>query len=167
MLPYFVIMPVLIAVILFIFATNKGARFLAIALQAVFVVLSFVLLWETRSGEIIHVIGDYDGFLGIILRAYTLSAVFMVLCGVIFLVVAIYSFNQSDSRTFWFLLFILQSALVGLFLSRDLFNIFVMIEVATVIVTILLMYDKKSRDMMSGLVFLMLNVVAMLFYPLV
>ncbi|MCL2377449.1 MAG: proton-conducting membrane transporter [Defluviitaleaceae bacterium] len=164
MLPYFVIIPVLIAVILFIFATNKAARILAIALQAIFVVLSFVLLWQTRDGQIIHVIGDYDGFLGIILRAYTLSAVFMVLCGVIFLAVAIYSFNQSDSRTFWFLLFILQSALVGLFLSRDLFNIFVMIEVATVIVTILLMYDKKSRDMLSGLVFLMLNVVAMLFY---
>jgi multicomponent Na+:H+ antiporter subunit D len=155
---------VLIAVFLFVFATNKAARVLAIFFQAVFVALSLYLLWYTRSNEMIDVIGDYDGLLGIILRAYTTSAVFMVLCGVIFLAVAIYSFNQSDSRTFWFLLFILQSALVGLFLTRDLFNIFVLVEVATVIVIILLMYDKKNRNMLAGLVFLMLNIVAMLMY---
>jgi multicomponent Na+:H+ antiporter subunit D len=155
---------VLIAVFLFVFATNKAARVLAILFQSVFVILSLYLLWETRSGEIVVVIGDYDGFMGILLRAYTTSAVFMVLCGIIFLAVAVYSFNQSDSRTFWFLLFILQSALVGLFLTRDLFNIFVLVEVATVIVTILLMYDKKRRNMLPGLIFLMLNIVAMLLY---
>ncbi|MCL2574272.1 MAG: proton-conducting membrane transporter [Defluviitaleaceae bacterium] len=164
MLTYFVIIPVLIAVFLFVFASNKGARVLAILFQAVFVALSLYLLWETRGEEITVVIGDYYGVMGIILRAYTTSAVFMVLCGIVFLAVAIYSFNQSDSRTFWFLLFILQSALVGLFLTRDLFNIFVLVEVSTVIVIILLMYDKKNRNMLSGLVFLMLNIVAMLLY---
>ena len=164
MLTYFVIIPVLIAVFLFVFATNTAARVLAILFQCIFVALSLYLLQQTRGSEIIVVIGEYDGFLGIILRAYTTSAVFMVLCGIIFLCVAIYSFNQSDSRTFWFLLFILQSALVGLFLTRDLFNIFVLVEVSTVVVIILLMYDKKSRNMLSGLVFLMLNIIAMLLY---
>ena len=164
MLTYFVLIPVLIAVFLFVFSTNKWARVLAIVFQCAFVALSFYLFLQTRNEPMEVIVGNYYGFLGITLLAHNLSAVFMLLCGIIFLAVAIYSFHQSDSRTFWFLLFILQSALVGLFLTRDLFNIFVLIEVSTVIVTILLMYDKKIRNMLSGLIFLMLNMVAMLFY---
>jgi len=96
--------------------------------------------------------------------ADTLSAVFILLSAVVFWAAVIFSINEKRSSLFWFLLFIWQSALVGLFLTRDFFNIFVMAEVATVVVAVLLMYDRDRRRIYDGMIFLMTNVVAIQFY---
>jgi len=164
MFTYFVIIPVLIATFLFVFSSNKAARVLAIVFQSLFVSFAFYLFMITREEEYTTIVGGYGDFLSIYLRAYNISSVFILLTAVIFLIVAIYSFHESQSRIFWFLLFILEAALVGLFLTRDLFNIFVLVEVGTVIVIILLMYERGRRQMFTGMVFLMINVVAMQFY---
>ncbi|MCL2874043.1 MAG: proton-conducting membrane transporter [Defluviitaleaceae bacterium] len=166
MLTYFVVIPVLIASLLFVFSDNKSARVLAIILQTAFTAFSFYLVLLTRGGDTVTIVGGYIDFLGIYLRIYSVSAVFMLLTSIIFLVVAVYSFNMTDSRTFWFLLFILEAALTGLYFTRDLFNIFVLVEVSTVVVIILLMFNRERRQMFGGMVFLMLNIVAMQFYLL-
>jgi len=163
-LAFFVIIPLLIAVSLFVFSNNNAARMLAIVFQSLFVLFSFYLFLIAYSEEVTTHIGSFDDFLGIHLRAYNISAVFILLTTIVFLAVAIYSFHETTSRTFWFLLFILETTLIGLFLTRDLFNLFVLVEVGTIIITMLLMYDKKKRNMYHGLVFIMINVVAMLFY---
>ncbi|MCL2397002.1 MAG: proton-conducting membrane transporter [Defluviitaleaceae bacterium] len=164
MLTFFVIVPVLIAVFLFVFSTNKAARVLAIIIQSLFVLATFWLFLQSRHTEFITYVGSYDDVLGIILRTSNTSAVFILLTSVIFLAVSIYSYNEEGVRTFWFLLFILEAVLVGLFLTRDLFNIFVLVEVGTVVVTILIMYYRGRRQMFTGMVYLMLNIVAMQFY---
>jgi len=166
MLVLFVIIPLLIAVSLFVFSTNNAARILAIVFQAFFVFFSFYLFLISYGQEVSTRIGPYDHYLGIHLRAYNISAVMILLTTVIFLAVAIYSYSvrDGDSRTFWFLLFILETTLIGLFLTRDLFNLFVLVEVGTIIITLLLMYNRKKRNLYHGMVFIMINVVAMLFY---
>ena len=164
MLTLLVIIPVLIAVFLFAFSSNRAARVIAIASQTLFVAFSFYLFLRARTEDIILSVGGYDDFMGIILRANNESSVFILLTSIIFLAVAVYSFNEEGSRTFWFLLFILEAVLTGLFLSRDLFNIFVLVEVGTVVITVLIMYYRGRRQMFVGMVYLMLNVVAMQFY---
>ena len=164
MLPFFVIIPVLIAVFLFVFSTNKAARVLAILFQSLFVIFSFYLFLTTRHEEMITFVGSYDDVLGIILRANNQASVFILLTAIIFLIVAIYSYNEEGVRTFWFLLFILEAVLVGLFLTRDLFNIFVLVEVSTVVVTVLIMYYRGRRLMFAGMRYFMLSIVAMQFY---
>ena len=164
MLAFFVIIPLLIAVLLFVFSNNRTARILAIVFQSFFVIFSFYLFVISYEQEVTTRIGSYDDFLGIHLRAYNISAVFILLTTVIFLAVAIYSIHETTSRTFWFLLFLLETTLIGLFLTRDLFNIFVLAEVGTIIITLLLMYDKKKRNLYHGMIFIMVNVIAMLFY---
>ena len=164
MLPFMVIIPVLIAVFLFVLSTNKVARVLAIVFQCVFIAVSFYLFSITRYAEIVTHVGSYDDVLGIILRANNTVSVFILLTSFIFLAVAIYSYNEEGVRTFWFLLFILEAVIIGLFLTRDLFNIFVLVEVGTVVITALLMYYRGRRQMFGGMVFFMLNLVAMQFY---
>lgn len=165
MLALFVIIPLLIAITLFVFSNNDVARALAIVFQSFFVLLSFYLFIISYEQEVGLQIGYYDHFLGIHLRAYNISSVFILLTTIIFLAVAIYSFRETKSgQMFWFLLFILETTLIGLFLTRDLFNLFVLVEVGTIIITMLLMYDKKKRNLYHGMIFLMINVVAMLFY---
>ena len=163
-LPFFVIIPVLIAVFLYVCSSVKVARIIAIGLQTAFVGFAFYLFLISRDAEIITNVGNYSGFLGIILRADNLAAVFILLTTVIFLVVGIYTLHDKTSRLYWFLLFILEGALVGLFLTRDFFNVFVLVEVSTIIVAIMLMYDRKRRNMYAGMKFLMVNIVVMQFY---
>jgi len=160
-LTYFVIIPVLIAVFLFVFSSSKAARVIAIIFQALFVAFSVWLVMQTRDTTLTTYIGSYDGLLGILLQAGDASAVFVLLTASLFLVVSIYSFHESNQRLFWCLLFLLEGSLVGLFLTRDLFNIFVMVEVSTVVVIILLMYYRHRRNMFIGMIYLMCNIVAM------
>ncbi|MCL2592475.1 MAG: hypothetical protein FWD82_03825, partial [Defluviitaleaceae bacterium] len=166
MLTFLVIIPILIAVFLFAFHLKKTVRIIAMLAQAAFVAFAFNLFLTTRYEPRTTFVGNYYGTLGIILRADNLAAIFILLTTVIFLVVGFYSLNERNSRTFWFLLFVLEASLIGLFLSQDFFNVFVLVEVGTVVATVLLMYDRKRRDNFSGMLFLMVNIVAMQFYLL-
>lgn len=154
----------MIAVFLFVFSSNTTARILAIVFQSIFVLFSGYLVMITREYSVITFVGSYGDFLGIILYAYNASAIFILLTTILFLAVSVYSFHEVNQRTFWFLLFLLEASLVGLFLTRDLFNIFVMIEVSTVVVIILLMYYRERRQMFTGMVYLMVNIISMQFY---
>ena len=166
-LPFLVIIPVIIAVFLYVFAGLKIARMIAVITQAAYMVLAFVLLIASRNQEIVVSVGGYEGFLGIILRVDNLAAVFILLTVLIFLAVVIYNLRSRydhTGRLYWFLLFILEGTLIGLFLTRDFFNIFVLVEVSTVVVVILLMYDRQRRNLFAGMTFIMVNIVVMQFY---
>ncbi|MCL1862987.1 MAG: hypothetical protein FWF78_05435 [Defluviitaleaceae bacterium] len=167
MLSFVVVIPILIAVLLFIFSTNTGARILAIVMQTVLFGISVWLVFATRTQDIVTYVGSEGDALGIVLRANTLSSVFILLTTFIFLAAAIYTYKEErDMRTFWFLLFLLEASFVGLFLTNDLFNIFVLVEVSTLVTVILTLFDRKQRNMFYGKVFLMANVVAAQFYLL-
>ena len=172
MLTYYVIVPILIAVFLYLFSDKldkvfsiKTGKVIAIAAQLMLVVGAFYLFYQTQVyGYVLTNVGNFRDFLGIYLMADTITAVFILLSSIIFLAAAIFSINENHSNLFWFLLFIWESALIGLFLTRDMFNLFVMIEVATVVVAVLLMYDRDKRRIYDGMIFLLTNVVAIKFY---
>ena len=164
MLTNFVIIPILIAVFLYLFPLNKSARFLAVLVQMSLAGFSFWLFDQTKKGEIFTSIGDYYSVLGIYMRADLLSAMFVFLTALFFLVAIVYSFNENHSRLFWFLIFIWQGALIGIFLTADLFNVFVLTEVATVIVAVLIMYNRFKRSMYDGMIYLAVNVIAIQLY---
>jgi len=167
MLIYFVIVPILIAVLLYLSPLEKVTRVLAIVVQSGLLAASFFLFYQAREEDITVAIGGYsDIFLGIVLRADPLAAVFILLTAFIFLMVVLYTFSDNQSRLFWFLLFIWEAALIGVFLAGDLFNIFVMTEVMTVVVAVLIMYDRKNRSMYDGIIYLMINIVVIQFYLL-
>ena len=166
-LPFFVIAPVIIAVFLYVFFTMRVARIIAITFQGLFIVPAILLLAAARETEIISIIGDYEGLLGITLRADNLAAVFILLTVAVFLAVGIYTIKtpyDRSKRLYLFLIFLLEGSLIGLFLARDFFNIFVLVEVSTVVVTILLMYDRSRRNLFAGMTFIMVNIIVMQFY---
>lgn len=166
MLLFLIISPILIAVFLYLLSTNKAAKILAILFQSLLAIAAFWLVISVHDGDIIVFVGAFDSILGTILQADATGAAFVFLTAFIFLLVSIYTFNYEGSRTFWFLLFLMESVLIGLFLTRDLFNVFVLAEVSTVVIAILIMYDRSRRNMFYGMVYLMVHVVAMQFYLL-
>lgn len=58
----------------------------------------------------------------------------------------------------------MEALITGIFLSNDLFNIFVMIEACTLIITVLIMYKKDNLSIYYCLVYFLINVVAMSFF---
>ena len=166
MLTYLVIVPIVIAVFLYLFPWEKAARIGAILAQTGLVGAAFYLFQITRERDVIVAIGHFEDIMGIILRADALSSVFILLTAFIFLLVVLYSFSAEKSRLFWFLLFIWEGSLIGVFLTWDLFNIFVLMEVMTVVVAILIMYDRDNRSMYDGIIYLMVNVIVIQFYLL-
>lgn len=166
MLTYMVIVPLVISVFLYLFPMEKLARVVSIATQLALFVAAYRLFMATWENDVVVTIGHYYDVLGIMLRADMLSSVFILLTTFIFLLVAIYSFNEEKSRLFWFLLFIWEGLIIGIFLANDLFNIFVLTEVATIVVTVIIMYDRENRSMYDGIIYFMINMVVVQFYLL-
>ena len=164
MLTYLVIIPILIAVSLYLFPSSKVVRFIVILTQASLVLYAVFLFSATRETDIITGIGNFNSVLGILLKVDSLSSVFIVLTTFVFFIATIYSFNENNDKLFWFLLFIWEGLLLGVFLTCDLFNIFVLIEVATVCVSILIMFHRGNRSMYDGMIYLMINVVVIQFF---
>ena len=166
MLTYFVIIPVLLAIFLYLFSSANIGRIIAIVAQLGLVVFSYYLFTLSQSGDVVTMVGGYQGVMGVVLRADTMSAVFILLTTFMFFIASVYSFNQENGKFFWFLMFLWQSSLIGIFLTRDFFNIFVLIEVVTLVVAILIMFNRGTRAMYDGIIYLMVNIVAIKFYLL-
>jgi len=164
MLTYFVIAPILIAVFLYLFSSRRSSRIIAIIAQAVIVLFTFSKFLESRSGEILTVVGGYRGVLGITLKADMVSSTLVMVTAILFLVAAIYGLKEPSSKLYWLLMFIWEGLIIGVFYSKDFFNVFVLLEVATLIVAVLIMYVREKRSMFDGLIFLMVNTVAIQFY---
>jgi len=164
MLSYFAIVPIMIAILLFVVPVEKLTRSIAAVAQAALCVYAFYIFRSCKDGDIVTVVGSYEGFLGITLKADTLASVFLMLTSLLFLIATVYSLNSAYSRLFWFLLFSWQGLLNGIFMSNDMFNIFVLVEVATVVVAAIIMFNRDNRSMYDGMVYLMVNIVAMQFY---
>ena len=164
MLAYFVITPVLVAVLMYLFPKMRAMKLLAVGTQVVLAGFAYWLFALTKGGEIFVNIGGFYSIMGIHLRADLLSSMFVLLTTFFFLIAIIYSVDEGHSGLFWFLMFIWQASLIGIFLVADLFNIFIMMEVGAIIVTVLIMYDRSKRSMYDGFIYFALNVVVMQFY---
>lgn len=164
MLPYLVVIPLLISVFMFVFSFARFGRAVAVIAQTFFTGFAFYIFMLARQETIYDVIGGFDSVLGIILRVDNVSSALILLTTVIFLAVSIYSFDVKQSKLYWLLMFIWQGMIIGVFLTRDLFNIFVLMEVSTVVISVLFMYNRHSRSMYDGVIYIMVNIVAMQFY---
>ena len=164
MLLWLVITPILIAVILYLLPSEKLSKKMAIAAQAVLTIAAVYIFLQCKEAAIINRIGNFEGVLGITLRADIHASVFIMLTSTIFLFASIYSYYDDMDRLFWFLLFIWEGLLIAIFLSGDFFNIFILVEAATVVVSIQIMLKRDKRSMYDGMVYLMVNTVAIQFY---
>ena len=165
MLTYYVVVPILSAVFLYLFPNAKAARLTAIMAQIGMVIAAAYLFAISDYYTYIYtVIGGYESVMGLILRVDTLSAAFVLLTTFMFLIAAVYSFHENNSKLFWTLLFLWQGTIIGIFVAGDFFNIFVLLEVATVVVTVMIMYNRKNRALYDGMIYLMINVIIVQFY---
>ena len=159
-----ILLPILAGLIAYLLPTIKG-KVSTVVIQLISVGIAIYNFWDVlRGGSYSLVVGSYSEVAGITLTADILSSAMVLITSITFLLCIIYSLgNRKLESHFFFLYLVLQSCMTALFVTRDLFNIFVIIEVCTIIIAILIMY-KNERSLYDSLTYLMNNTVAMIFF---
>lgn len=144
----------------------KTAKNIVVLFQTALVVSAAMIFVAVRkNGTVLENIGGWPDTIGITLRADLLASAMILLTCFLFLAMVIFVHNKNYADHLFFFLFLsLESLIIGIFLSNDLFNIFVLIEAATLIITILIMYKKANVAIYDGMMYLLINVVAMSFF---
>jgi multicomponent Na+:H+ antiporter subunit D len=130
-----------------------------------FAVSTFV---EVRWGaDVTEFMAGWPRWIAIKLVADGYSAPLVLLTVVFFAGTFLFS-TKADylDKTFLFLFAMLESALIGMFLSGDLFNVYVLIELGMLVIAILIMYKQEKQSVYDAMLYLMMNFIAMAFFLL-
>ncbi|WFE29406.1 monovalent cation/H+ antiporter subunit D family protein [Solwaraspora sp. WMMD791] len=134
-----------------------------LATSAAVVVDGAVLLASTRDGDVIaERIGGWPAGIAISLAADTLSALLIVTVAVVQLACGVFAAGSGDDRRPFFvpLVLITSAGAYGAFLTADLFNLFVMVEVMLVPSYVLLTTGGGRERITAGRVYVTVNLLA-------
>ncbi len=161
----FIIIPIIAGVTLYL-APKSVHNIAILCIETPLLMLAVYGLFSANStGVIRYVLGADNPILGIELIFGKTNLFLIALLIILFTCGFVYSFKDDflDGK-FILLYFVLQGLLSGIFVSDDLFNLYVLLEVATVIVTILIMFKKDSYAIYDGIIYLFSQILCMLFY---
>lgn len=159
-----VLAPVLVAAVGYYLPRRLFQRLYLVFQMAQVGVVTSILLVVRRAGTQRLVLGGWQSGIGIALEADPVSAALIALTGWFFLLLLIFNLRKSYmDRLFQFLLGILQGLLIGLFLAGDLFNMYVLLELSTLVVAILIMYKRNKQALYNGMVYMTVNLASMSF----
>lgn len=160
-----IITPILFAAISMLLPI-KYAKYIALIVQPFMVLTSYINFMHVKTnGTIMQNIGGWPDFIGITLRADLISSVLVLITTILFLFLMLFIIDRKYvNNLFLFLFLVMEGLIVGIFLSNDLFNIFIFVEISTVVISILIMFKKDSEAIYDGLLYLLINIVAMSFF---
>lgn len=120
--------------------------------------------WGT---DVVQFVAGWPEIVSIKLVADGFSAPMVMLTAIFFTCTYIFSTRAGYlDKTFIFIFLMLEGALFGVFLSSDLFNIYVIMELAMLTVAILIMYKKEQQAVYDAMLYIMMNFIAMAFMML-
>ena len=147
------------------FLPKRSYHVLLFVVNIAMVLFSVATFAEVRWGSAItQLMAGWPQWIAIKLVADNYSAPLVVLTTVFFAGTFLFS-TRADylDKTFLFLFVMLESALIGMFLSGDLFNVYVLIELGMLVIAILIMYKQEKQSVYDAMLYLMMNFIAMAF----
>ena len=129
-------------------------------------VFAIQLFISVRWGsEVTQFVAGWPEIIAIQLVADTYSAPLVLLTALFFTGTYLFSTLAGYmDKTFMFLFLMLESALITIFLSGDLFNIYVVMELAMITIAILIMYKQEKQAVYDAMLYIMMNFIAMAFF---
>lgn len=161
-----IIIPLLCGAISLLFwRVRPVQRVVAVAGTAALLVVSLWLMVSvSRDGYVVMHMGGWQAPYGINLVADMLSAVMVLMTGIIGLGLAIYSLASTGPRHekygFYPLMHLLLAGVVGAFLTGDIFNLYVWFEVMLVASFALLILGGEKAQMEGAIKYVTLNLLA-------
>jgi multicomponent Na+:H+ antiporter subunit D len=164
------VIPLVAAAASLVFWGRRGIqRWLAVLGTGSLLVVALALLVAVREQGILVVeVGGWPAPFGIVLVADLLSAIMVVLTGLIGFAVALYSLGTVEARHEAFgyfpLLQILLLGVCGAFLTGDIFNLYVWFEVMLIASFVLLALGGRRSQIEGALKYVTLNLIASIFF---
>ena len=160
-----IFIPITISIFIYIF-NNERFNFIIFLSQFILNILAIVM-WKyiLNYGTLNIILGNWNRKIGIELKIDTLSMIFITMTIIIWWAVLLYSWNikKKDFKFLFFLMF-LEGSFIALLESNDFFTLFVLIELVTIISSILIIYKKDGKSVKSGLFYLLFNSFSMIIY---
>ncbi len=152
------------------FAVPRAAATIGLAAVAVTGAAALALgLQVAAEGALTVPLGGWGAPLGIDLRADGLSVVMLVMTAGVGLLVSLSALGERDARRrryFWPLWLLLLTGLNGVYLSGDLFNLYVMIEVISIAAIGLTVLRGNLAALKAGLEYLFASMVGAILFLL-
>ena len=164
MLYLLIVGPIVAGVITLLFK-KRDTRLLTILVQLALLLYALHIFIDVRlNGTLFNYMSRVPEGLAITLMADAISTVFVLMTSMLFLIMMIYAYHKEYfTPKFGFLFLVLQALVTGLFLSTDLFNLYVLLEVSTVTVSILIMINKEKQAIYDGMIYFFVNVIGTAF----
>ena len=162
-----VVGPILVATLGY-FLPRNTFRLVLLAFQCAQTILAGYLLVIVRSqGVILQQVGGWAPVIGIALRADLLGSTMVFFTTVLYLFLFLFSFRKKyTDNMFQFLYIVIQGVTISVFLSQDIFNVYVLIEVMTIMISVLIMWKRDKQALYDGTLYLLINLFAMSFFLL-
>jgi formate hydrogenlyase subunit 3/multisubunit Na+/H+ antiporter MnhD subunit len=171
-IPALIILPMVIAIICFVVGNTKLNRFISVSgafiLVAICTLQSGYVLQQSAAIEII--IGGWQPPLGIRLLVNEFSAIMLLMTSTIGLAITFYSthyFDDTHKETqFWPLWWLLITALNGIFISSDIFNTYIMLELLGLAAVSLIAIQGTQQALQASFQYLLVGLFGSLMYLL-
>ncbi len=163
-----IVSPLAAAVIAFL--VQRRAAGVAYVNAVLMTVAALGLLDAVADRPLTYALGDWGAPLGIELYADSLTGILLVATSLIILSITFYApdylARTRTRRSFWPLTFFLHAALNGLYLSADVFNLYVALELLCLAAVALVALGDSTAAVTAALRYLLASLVASLAYLL-
>ncbi len=169
-----ILLPLTAAVLSFLFGRRSEAPLLVLTAILMAAALAALTQRVARSGPVTHRIGGWEAPLGIELHADGLALLLLGVTAVVVLVAGLYARGLiacdgdregCGNPAFWPLWFFFWGALNALYLSRDIFNLYVTLELLT-LSAVPLIALAGTRALFAGMRYLLVALLGSLAYLL-
>ncbi len=159
-----IMLPVFVGILSYLLP-KKVAVALCILAQVVHLTYSALLFSNAKQAPLELALGGWKVPTGIMLYMDCLSSVMILLVSFLFFMLLIFNIERHYVNNVFLMLFLIfEGLMAAIFICEDLFSIFVMVEVSTIVVSLLIMSKRDSRSMYDGMIYLLVNIFAMTFY---
>lgn len=162
-LPWLIVLPLAWASLAFLSGGERGGRWAVVGV-AMQLTLALALAGEVMAeGARVHTVGGWGAPLGIDLQADGLAVAMLLLAQGVALPLAVYArayFSEVNQVHFWPLAGFLLAALNALFLSADLFNLYVTLELLSLAAVGLVALGGKPFQVAAALRYLLVSLTA-------
>lgn len=134
----------------------KNRRRLVLAIALIAIAATGIVAFTFQGKNIEINIGNWSN-LGITVGFDSLSWPFVLAAFIVVLSVVLNSINKGYDNLFYSLILLLYGSLNAVFISRDLFNVYVTVELAALICFILLAYGKKGSQIWASFKYMLVS----------
>jgi multicomponent Na+:H+ antiporter subunit D len=163
LLPLFFAVPLLAAVLVALTGSRRLGRVLGLAVPVAVATGGVVLAVRTSDGAVLVAqVGGWPGGLAIAFAADLLSSLLLVVSAVLVLASMVFAFTTGQDRSRWFvpLTLVMTAGVYGAYLTADLFNLFVMVEVALLPSYVLMTRSGTATGLRAARLYLAVNLTA-------